>query len=141
MKIFFDELRFSSKKGFELIAITEGVKECVKKSGIKNGHAIVYTQHTTGSVRVSEDEISLHDDYAAFLDKLAPRSGSYKHDITNVDGRKNGHAHLQSMLLNSNETILIKDGKLLLGAWQTVFFIELDGPRPERKVIIQVVGE
>jgi secondary thiamine-phosphate synthase enzyme len=76
-----------------------------------------------------------------FLEKLAPKNGKYGHDINPVDGRKNAHAHLKSLLLNSSESIPVQNGKMKMGNWQRVFFVELDGPRNERKIIVQVVGE
>ena len=141
MKIFFDEIKCPSTKDFEMIPITNKVNESIKKSGVKNGSVTVFSQHTTASVRVSEGEEGLLNDYQRFFEKIVPRKGEYSHNSTNVDGRKNAHAHLQSAILNSSETILIKDGKMMLGTWQTIFFIELDGARPERKVVVQVIGE
>lgn len=141
MNIYFDELKFQSNSEFEMIPITGMVKECVKKSGVKNGAVTVFSQHTTGSVRVSESEESLLADYRAFFSKLVPKGAEYGHNRTNVDDRQNAHSHLQSMVLNSSETVPIKDGKLMLGTWQTIFFVELDGARAERKVILQVIGE
>ena len=141
MKIYFDEIRFPSKKEFEMIPITEQIKECVKKSGVRNGTVTLFSQHTTGPLRITEDERSLIADYKNFYSKLVPKEGKYGHNQTNVDNRPNAHAHLQSTILNSSETIPIKDSKLMLGTWQTIFFVELDGARPERKVIVQVMGE
>ena len=141
MKVYFDEIRIGSKEGFETIPITDMVEQIVKKSMVRNGTVTLFSQHTTGSIRVSEDEKSLLLDYKNFFERLAPKKGAYGHNETNVDDRKNAHSHLQSMLLNSAETIPVKDGKMMLGTWQTIFFVELDGPRPERKVIVQVMGE
>lgn len=141
VKVFFDEIRLPSRKEFETIAITDRVDEAIKKSGVQNGNVTLFSQHTTASIRISEDEKSLETDYENFFEKLAPKAGTYGHNETNVDDRKNAHSHLQSMLLNSGETIPIKDGKMMLGTWQTIFFVELDGPRPERRVIVQVMGE
>lgn len=141
MKVFFDEIRFPSRKEFELVAITDRVRESVRKSGVRNGSVMVFSPHTTGSVRVSEDEEGLREDYQKFFEKVVPKKGNYMHNITNVDSRRNTHSHLQSLVLNSSETIPVKDGKMMLGTWQTIFFMELDGTRPERKVIVQVLGE
>ena len=75
----------------------------MKKSMVRNGSVTLFSQHTTGAIRVSEDEKSLLLDYKDFFEKLAPKKGAYGHNETNVDGRKNAHSHLQSMLLNSAE--------------------------------------
>lgn len=141
MKNFFEDIRLSSKSEFEMVDITDQVKDCVARSGITQGFAVIFSQHTTGSVRISEYENGLMSDLRDFFDKTAPKAGAYVHNRTNVDGRLNAHSHLQAMVLNSSEMVPIKDGALILGKWQNVFFVEVDGPRPERKVTVQVVGE
>ena len=77
MQVYFDEIKISSKEGFEAIPITDRVGEIVKKSMVKNGSVTLFSQHTTGSVRVSEDEKSLLLDYKNFFEKLAPEKGKY----------------------------------------------------------------
>ncbi len=141
MKTVFEEIKLSTSKEFELIEITDRVKEAVTKSGIKNGLVLVFSQHTTGGVRISEYEKSLTIDIEAFFEKLAPKGGKYGHNITNVDDRINAHSHLQALLVNSGELMPLRDGKLVLGSWQTIFFVEVDGPRPERKVTVEIMGE
>jgi secondary thiamine-phosphate synthase enzyme len=141
MAIFFDNIMVQSKKEFEIIDITDSVLKCINKSGVKNGLVTLFTQHTTGSLRVGEIEEGLLEDYAKFFENVVPKNRTYKHNTTNVDDRPNAHSHIQSLMLNSNETIPIADGKLLSGTWQKVFFIELDGPRKERKVIVEVMGQ
>ena len=141
MKTFFDEISFPTRKEFELIQIKDRVEESVVKSGITNGFVIVFSQHTTGAIRVNEYEKSLMADFENFFNLLAPKKAGYGHDLTNVDGRTNAHSHLQSLLMNSGESIPLRGGKMLLGTWKTIFFIEVDGPRPDRKVIIEVFGE
>ncbi len=140
MDTFFEEIKFPSKKEFGFIEITDQVKESVKRSGIKNGLVTLLSQHTTGGIRIGESEEGLMHDYETFFGKLVPKNSQYMHNTTNVDGRPNTHAHIQSLLVNSSETIPIKDGKLMLGKWHSIFFIEFDGKRPERKVTVQVIG-
>lgn len=140
MSAFFDEIKFATNKPFDTIEITEMVKKSVKSSGVSNGIVVLFTQHTTGALRISEYEKSLQEDYRWFFDQLVPKAHEYGHNKTNVDERPNAHSHLQSMTLNSSETIPLKDGKLTLGKWQSIFFIELDGPRSERRVTVEVIG-
>ncbi len=140
MKTFFDEIKLSSNKEFEPIDITKQVKECVKKSGITDGFVIVFSPHTTGGVRVCESERGLMHDYAEFFEKIAPRNADYMHNKTDIADRPNGYAHLQTLIVNSGEAIPLRNGEMLLGRWQTIFFVEFDGARPARKVIVEVVG-
>lgn len=141
MKSVFSEVKLSSKKEFELVDITKQVEECVAKSGVRNGIVVVFSQHTTGAIRISEYEEGLAKDFQDFFEKTAPKRGNYVHNRTNVDGRPNASSHLQSMILNSSETIPLQEGRMILGTWQTIFFVEVDGPREGRKVTVQVVGE
>ncbi|WP_455364779.1 secondary thiamine-phosphate synthase enzyme YjbQ [[Eubacterium] cellulosolvens] len=130
-----------TRRNFELIDITDLVKKKVSDSQITNGIVTVYTSHTTCAVEINELEKSLLDDYEVFLEKVAPFEGEYGHNRTCLDGRLNTHSHLRSLFMNTSETIPIQEKKLLLGRWQTIFFVELDGPRDERRFYIHILGE
>ena len=82
----------------------------------------------------------LQRDMVKFLTDLVPRNGDYLHNRNPVDGRDNAHAHLMGLFMNATETVPISGGQLLLGGWQSIFFIELDGPRPKRQVLLQFLG-
>ncbi|MFA4906785.1 MAG: secondary thiamine-phosphate synthase enzyme YjbQ [archaeon] len=141
----FSEIEIDTKEKIEFIDITGRAREFVEKSGIKNGILVAFTQHTTSSLKVHERETeidkALLKDSIEFLEKMAPSSGKYKHDRTNVDGRPNAHSHLKSLMMNSSETIPIRNGKIALGSWQALYFIEMDGPRNGRKIIFTATGE
>ena len=131
----------------EFIDITEWVSECVTKSNISNGFAVVYYKHTTAAVKINENEPLLLDDMASFLEKIFPKHHNYQHNNfeirtvnMNEDESPNGHAHLQHLLLGTSETVPVMDGAMQFGTYQSIFFIELDHPRP-REVMVQVVGE
>ncbi len=141
MKTVFEEIGISTKKEFELVDVTERVSAIVDKSGIRNGMVLVYSPHTTGLVRISESEPGLLEDYKDAFDNMIPRSLNYRHNKTNVDSRPNAHSHLRSMLVNSSEAIPLRNGKMMLGMWQTIFFVEFDGARPGRKLTVEVMGE
>ncbi len=139
--------RVKTKCAPEFIDITDWVAECVTKSEISNGFAVVYSKHTTAAVKINENEPLLLDDMASFLEKIFPRDHSYKHNDFEIrtvnmteDESPNGHAHLQHLLLGTSETVPVIDGEMQFGTYQSVFFIELDHPRL-REVMVQVVGE
>ena len=134
------ELNFSTTKPIQFFDITDQVKQKLKQSKIKNGIVLVYTQHTTTSVKINEKEENLESDMAKFLEMIAPSKEHYLHDETAVDGRINAHSHLKSLLLNTSETIPVVNGEMILGTWQCIFFVELDGSR-QRKLFVQVLGE
>ena len=132
--------------------------EMISKRGIKNGQIIVHSRHTTTAVTINEYEERLVDDARQFLLKLVPPLYPYLHNDLHVrfppdDDRwkstveewraqepLNAHSHLIAMLLGQSVTVPICDGKMTLGTWQSILFVELDGER-ERTVGIQVSGE
>jgi secondary thiamine-phosphate synthase enzyme len=140
MKSIIYELHFSTTKPVQFFDITNQVKEKLKQSKIQNGIVLVFTQHTTTSIKINEKEENLETDMTKFLEKLAPTKEHYLHDETAVDGRMNAHSHMKSLILNSSETIPITNGEMILGTWQSIFFVELDGDR-KRKVFVQILGE
>ena len=137
---FFQEIILNTTQEMEFVDLTKRAQDCVKKSGIQNGLLIVATQHTTTAVILNEKEEGLQKDMALFLGKLAAARQGYLHDRSPVDGRTNAHSHLQSLLLPSSQTVPLVDGEIKLGSWQSLFFVELDGPRSSRRVTVQVVG-
>ena len=131
----------------EFIDITDWVAECVAESQIANGFVVVYSKHTTAAVKINENEPLLLDDMAGFLEKIFPRDHSYQHNNfeirtvnMNENESPNGHAHLQHLLMGTSETVPVMDGQMQFGTYQSIFFIELDHPRP-REVLVQIVGE
>lgn len=126
--------------------VTEDVKELVSGSGVKNGIAVIFSKHTTALVRILEKETLLMEDMANFLERYAPSTVLYKHDdIQNrVDvpstERQNGYSHLRALFFNHSESVPIKDGKLEMGKWQSIFFVECD-PFRDREYLITIMGE
>ncbi|HLF04367.1 MAG TPA: secondary thiamine-phosphate synthase enzyme YjbQ [Dehalococcoidia bacterium] len=140
-------LQLHTQQAPEFIDITDWVCNCVKQSCVNNGFVVVYSRHTTASVRINENEPLLLKDMAAFLERILPRQGKYQHNDfelrtvnMNPDESPNGHAHLQHLVLGTSETIPLIDGAMQFGRYQSIFFIELDCPR-SREVMVQIVGE
>ncbi len=124
----------------DIIDITENVRSILDESGLRQGTVTVLSRHTTACVNINEREPHLVQDMVTFLKRLVPRDGDYLHNLNPIDGRDNAHAHLIGLFMNSSETIPFADGQLLLGQWQSIFLVELDGPRPERQVLVQIQG-
>ena len=126
--------------------ITDDVLDVVARSGVRAGQVAVFSQHTTASIRVNENEPLLLHDMARLLRTCAPRTAHYDHNdferrTVNMtdDECRNGHAHCQHLLLGNSETIPLVNGALALGTYQRIFLVELDHPRP-RRVLVSVVG-
>ena len=115
--------------------ITDAVQEVVDESGVKDGICYIYVPHTTAGIFINENaDPDVKWDIEQTLEKLIPWEDSYKH----IEG--NAAAHIKSVLVGTNTFVPIKDGKLMLGTWQGIFFAEFDGPR-DRKVIIKIIED
>jgi secondary thiamine-phosphate synthase enzyme len=109
--------------------------EAVGESGVDEGMAIIYAPHATGAILINEDEPGLKQDMIDFVKRTFPRGKGYRHD--RIDD--NANSHLASAFVGSGKTVPIENGRLTLGTWQSIFFLETDGPRPQRRVIIKVI--
>jgi|SaaInlLV_10m_DNA_2_1039722.scaffolds.fasta_scaffold44157_1 secondary thiamine-phosphate synthase enzyme len=123
--------------------ITKEIQDLISKNNIKEGIAIIRTLHTTSSICISENEEGLIKDKINFLKLIIPEDNHYNHDtrpIPEADKykRKNAFSHLRALLLGSEATISVENNKLSLGQWQSIFFVELDGPRDNRKIEVLV---
>jgi secondary thiamine-phosphate synthase enzyme len=116
-----------SKSRIEFIDVTEMVQGVVSEAGIKDGICYLYVPHTTAGVTINEGaDPSVQRDIQNTLNRLAPQDINYFHREGNAD------AHIKSTLVGASVNVIIDEGKLLLGTWQSVFFCEFDGPRHRR---------
>ncbi len=127
-------IEIRTSKRIEIVDITDDVRRIVEGSDVEEGIAVVYTRHTTTAIIINENEHGLKEDVISILEKLIPSHAGYMHD--RVDD--NADSHLRAIFLGNSVVIPITNGKLDLGTWQRILFIELDGPRT-RKVIVKVV--
>lgn len=133
-KVFSTSLSFSTKGEIEFVDLTEKVQEAVSKSAIKNGLVHVFAPHATGILILTENDFSLLADIKDWLQEIIPRDRSYRHP-------SNAHSHLRSVLLPPDKTLPVVDGKIELGTWQSILFVETDVYARKRTVIVQVLGE
>lgn len=127
------EIKIKSSKREEIIDITKRVEE--EARGIKEGLAVVYLPHASAGLMINENnDPNINEDILEFLKKLVPKD-KWKHD--KLDG--NADAHIKSSIMGVSKTVPVKDGKLMLGRWQSISLCEFDGPR-ERTIIIKTVG-
>ncbi len=124
------QIEIATKQRIEVVDITRDVENLVSGSGL----ALVYTPHTTTAIIINEGESGLIEDILDLLSRLVPTGAGYKHD--RIDN--NADAHLRAVLLGNSVVVPVENGKLMLGTWQRILFIELDGPR-RRRVFVRVV--
>lgn len=129
------QLSVQTNKRTEMIDITRKVKEVVSESGIQNGLVVIHIPHTTAAVTINENaDPDVQIDMTRFMDELVPQKGYFRH------GEGNSDSHIKSSLFGCDQTIIIQDGKMVLGVWQGIYFCEFDGPR-NRKVFVKVVAQ
>jgi len=127
-------LTVKSHKQVELIDITHDVLKTILEDNITEGLAVIYTPHTTAAITINENaDPDVSRDIIMGIDKLIPLHDDYYH----LEG--NSAAHIKSSLFGASETLIINNGKPVLGTWQGIYFCEFDGPR-QRHVHIQTVG-
>jgi secondary thiamine-phosphate synthase enzyme len=138
MKSYRRELWFKTKRRREFINITPQVEECLRESGIKEGFVLCNAMHITASVFVNDDEPGLHQDFEAWLERLAPEKphGQYRHNT----GEDNADAHLKRTVMGREVVVAVTEGKLDFGPWEQIFYGEFDGMRNKR-VLIKIIGE
>jgi secondary thiamine-phosphate synthase enzyme len=140
-------LVFETHEPIQFLDITDQVAELVQVAGLREGVAYVFSRHTTAAICIQEAEPLLLEDLREFLERSAPAQAHYRHNDFRVrtvhmhdDESPNGHAHCLQLMLGTSQSVPVVDGELLLGTWQRIFLVELDGPRQSREVIIQALG-
>ncbi|NLJ96122.1 MAG: YjbQ family protein [Clostridiales bacterium] len=118
-----------------MVDVTGQVQEQVRASGVNSGACIVFIPHTTAAVTINENaDPDVVRDILMELNKVIPFSDGYHH----MEG--NSAAHIKSSMMGFSETIIIENGRLLLGTWQGIYLTEFDGPRV-RKVYVKIIGD
>ncbi len=139
-------LRFETTHATEFVDITDRLREEVRRAGLRMGRLHLQSLHTTVGLAINENEPLLLRDFERLLERLAPAGAGYQHDDfarrfdVGLDEPVNGHAHCRQLLLTGFMTLLVEDGDLVVGRWQSVFAVELDGPR-HRELALQLDGE
>ena len=115
----------------QMVDITASVQGEVSKAGVSDGICVVYVPHTTAGITINEGaDPAVCQDIIAKLNELVPPNAGYRHMEGNAD------SHIKASLMGSSVTLLVENGRLVLGTWQKIFFCEFDGPR-SRKVYVK----
>jgi secondary thiamine-phosphate synthase enzyme len=140
MVTYFSEERISTKGENDVVDITEITSNIIKKSNIKNGLINIFIPGSTGAVTTIEYEPGLCEhDLPEALNRIAPKNAKYMHHLR--WGDDNGHSHVRASIIGPSLTIPIKNGKLLLGTWQQIVFLELDTRPRDRRIVFTIIGE
>jgi secondary thiamine-phosphate synthase enzyme len=138
MKNYRKELWFNTKARRQSINITPQVEQCLDESSIKEGLCLVNAMHITTDVFINDDESGLHQDFEAWLEKLAPEKpySQYRHN----GAEDNADAHLKRTIMGREVVVAVTNGKLDFGPWEQIFYGEFDGRRKKR-VLVKIIGE
>ncbi len=131
-----DYIWFETQSRTEMINITDRLDALVVKSGVQEGFCLVSAMHITAGIWVNDEESGLKKDLMEWLEKLAPAKPDYRHHLT---GEDNADAHLKRTLIHHQTMLPITQGKLDLGPWEQVFYVEFDGQRRKR-VVVKILG-
>ncbi len=123
----------------DVIDLTEDVAAVVKASGLQSGIAVIFVPGATGAVTTIEHEPGLVLDIRGALERMAPKDIAYAHDQRWQDG--NGHSHIRASMVGPSLTVPFAGGKLTLGTWQQIVFLEMDNRPRKRRIVVQILGE
>jgi len=127
-------------KGFcDIIDITSQVLSILKQSLMANGLITIFCPGSTGSITTIEYESGVLQDLKKALERIAPSDIPYDHDKRWGDG--NGFSHVRAALMKPSLTIPLVNGKLTLGTWQQVVFIDFDNRKRNRDIVVQIIGD
>lgn len=128
-------VRLSTRRRAELVDVTRQVQEVVGRSGVREGLVVIQSLHTTAGITVNENaDPDVQHDVLAKLERVFPhREDFYRHAEGNSD------SHLKTSFMGPSVTLVVHDGRVVLGRWQGIYFCEFDGPR-DRQIAVQAVG-
>ena len=139
MKSHRQELWFETDERVAFVNITDEISDAVRASGVREGLCLVNAMHITASVFINDDESGLHQDYARFLEQLAPHEPTSRY-LHNRTGEDNGDAHIKRQLMGREVVVAVTKGALDFGPWEQIFYGEFDGRRRKR-VLVKIIGD
>ncbi len=139
MKIITERISLSTNGRTDIIDITDDVQNLLTSLGLSEGNVTLFVSGSTGGLTTIEYEPGLLRDYPEFFEKLIPSNRRYHHDDTWHDG--NGHSHLRASLQGASIVVPFSGGRLLLGTWQQIIFVDFDNRPRHREIIAQFIGE
>lgn len=137
--IFTDTISLSTKGFTDVIDITDKVISVLQESKVANGLVTLFCTGSTGAITTIEYEPGVINDLKKAIEKIAPSNISYEHDKRWGDG--NGFSHVRAALMKPSLSIPVQKGKLSLGTWQQIVFMDFDNRSRQRSLIVQIIGE
>jgi len=132
-------ISISTKGNCEMVDITDSVSGLISSNGFTEGNVLVFAGGSTAGITTIEYEPGLLKDYPKFFERIAQASINYEHDNTWHDG--NGHSHVRAAIQGASLTVPFSKGRMLLGTWQQIIFVDFDNRSRRREITIQITGK
>jgi secondary thiamine-phosphate synthase enzyme len=123
----------------EIIDITQKVSDCINSSMLSSGLVTIFCPSSTSGVTTLEFEPGVLQDLKRIFNELVPSDNTYLHNESWHDG--NGHSHIRAALLKASLTVPLVSGRMTLGTWQQIVFVDFDTRARKREIIVQIMGE
>lgn len=132
-------ISISTKGNCDIVDITDKVNDLIVNNNFAEGNVLLFTGGSTAGLTTIEYETGLLKDYPKFFDRIAPANINYEHDNTWHDG--NGHSHIRAAIQSASLTVPFLKGRMLLGTWQQIIFVDFDNRSRRREVTVQIMGK
>ena len=139
MEIETHSISVSTNGNCDIIDITDSISNLIAKNNFDEGNVIVFAGGSTAGISTIEYEPGLMKDYPKFFERIAPVKINYEHDNTWHDG--NGHSHVRAAIQGASLTVPFSKGRMLLGTWQQIIFIDFDNRSRRREITVQITGK
>jgi len=139
MTVIPSSIQLSTRGNADMIDITEQVGSQVVESGLSDGIVTIFCPSATSGLTTIEYESGCLSDLKRLFDQVAPPEQHYAHNARWGDG--NGHSHVRAALLKASLTVPFVSGRLTLGTWQQIIYVDFDNRSRNRELIVQVMGE
>jgi secondary thiamine-phosphate synthase enzyme len=133
------QIRLNTKGNGHILDITGDVDRHVRDSGLSGGIVTLFTSSSTSALTTTEFESGVVHDLQQLFDRIAPPDIDYRHNLRWGDG--NGHSHVRHALLGPSLTIPFAEGRMALGTWQQIIFVDFDNRARTRSVVVHIMGE
>jgi len=132
-------VQLSTRGNGDMLDITPQVAREVQQSGVSSGIVTIFAPSATSGLTTIEYESGALADLKHLFDEIVPEDGDYRHNLRWGDG--NGHSHVRAALVGPSLTVPFTQGRLLLGTWQQVTYIDFDNRARRRELVLQIMGE
>jgi len=139
MEIVTHSISITTSGNCDIVDITEKVENLVDKNNFTEGSVLLFAGGSTAGITTIEYEPGLMEDYPEFFNRIAPLKINYEHDNTWHDG--NGHSHVRAAIQGASLTVPFLNGRLMLGTWQQIVFIDFDNRARKREITVQIMGK